>query len=230
METPPEPPTPDAPRRGVPRLAIFAIAAIVAGVGLAWALRVPSPPTGLAPTSGEGRLVIDTTAAEDSPIDATLPLRCFVQGKFVGETLLVDCARRNGVAPDAMDVGLDPSGALVAEDPFAPDPNAPGLSGDTDPPAPEALAGDEADPGTDEVQRQACQIYSAGRWRRAPADMALNTCVHLLFNGHCEPAGAAAYGRWGPKTLRLVAGRIEISDDNKTFKTLAAQGADCSVE
>ena len=59
--------------------------------------------------------------------------------------------------------------------------------------------------------------------------MDLDACVQLLFNARCERQGGAAYGRWGQQTLRLVDGRVEISDDNKAFRTLVAQGEDCSL-
>ena len=41
--------------------------------------------------------------------------------------------------------------------------------------------------------------------------------------------GAATYGRWGEETLRLVPRRVEVSDDNRTFRTLVEQGANCST-
>jgi hypothetical protein len=59
--------------------------------------------------------------------------------------------------------------------------------------------------------------------------MDLNACVQTLFAGRCEPQGGASYGRYGQQTLRRVAGRIEVSDDNKSFRTLAAQNPDCSL-
>ena len=58
---------------------------------------------------------------------------------------------------------------------------------------------------------------------------ALPICVQILFAGRCEKPGGATYGRFGAQTLRLVAGRVEISDDNRTFRTLAPQAPDCSL-
>ena len=75
----------------------------------------------------------------------------------------------------------------------------------------------------------ACWRYSGGQWRRFPTDMDMNACVQSLFAGHCERIGQATYGRWGEQTLRLVAGRVEISSDNQTFRTLLQQGPQCSL-
>jgi hypothetical protein len=61
------------------------------------------------------------------------------------------------------------------------------------------------------------------------ADVSLNVCVQALFAGRCERPGGATYGRWGQQTLRLVPGRVEISADNHSFRTLADQGAGCAI-
>ena len=229
METPPDPASTPARQNRLTLVILGAVLALAAGVWGAWQLSTSSRGEPTAPGAGEAGLVIDTTAAEDGHIDPAKPLRCFVQGQFVGDLILADCARRNGVATDALDVGLDQTGALAATDPFGKDL------------APLPTPGEEANPSviqmppfdeeteTGAADTQACQRHSAGRWRRAPADIDLNTCVQLLFDGRCERQGEAAYGRWGQQTLRLAAGRIEISDDNKTFRTLTAQGEDCSV-
>ena len=55
------------------------------------------------------------------------------------------------------------------------------------------------------------------------------SCVQTLFAGRCEPAGSATYGRWMQQTLRLVPGRVEVSADNRRFRTLADQGAGCAI-
>jgi hypothetical protein len=49
-------------------------------------------------------------------LDPARPLRCFVSGQFVGEITLAECARKNGVATGALDVGVDETGALAAAD------------------------------------------------------------------------------------------------------------------
>jgi hypothetical protein len=64
-------------------------------------------------------------------------------------------------------------------------------------------------------------------WRRLPTDLTLNACVQALYAGRCEKAGGATYGRWGEETLRLVPRRVEISSDNRTFRTLVEQAANC---
>lgn len=232
METPPPEPTPiPARRRPLTLLILGAALALAAGVWGAFHLSASHRGARTAPPASQGGLVIDTTAAENGRIDPALPLRCFVRGQFVGDLALADCARRNGVATDALDVGLDQAGVMAATDPFGIDPASP--------PAPSGDAGalaaqtppviDPAEAGLPDASLQACLRHSAGRWRRTPADMDLNTCVQLLFNGRCERPDGAAYGRWGQQTLRLVPGRVEISDDNKTFQTLVAQGANCSI-
>jgi hypothetical protein len=74
-----------------------------------------------------------------------------------------------------------------------------------------------------------CLRYDQGRWARLPSDVSLNRCVQALFAGRCERPGGATYGRWMQQTLRLVPGRVEISADNHSFRTLADQGAGCAI-
>lgn len=230
METPP-PPQP-SPRRRLPIFAIGGVAAVLAGLGIAWALVGGGDGTQPAPASEAG-LVIDSSANDDGRIDPARPLRCFVQGQFVGELSLNDCARRNGVATDALDVGLDPTGSLAAA----------GEAGQTLTPLPppeEVVAPlDEGAAGAPEVVERsapaaapaaACWRYGGGRWRKVAADTELDACVQALFTGRCEKPGGASYGRWGQQTLRLVAGRVETSDDNKSFRMLTVQSSDCMVD
>jgi hypothetical protein len=66
-------------------------------------------------------------------------------------------------------------------------------------------------------------------WRRLPGDLTLNACVQALFAGRCESAGSATYGRWMQQTLRLIPGRVEVSNDNRRFRSLAEQGPGCSI-
>jgi hypothetical protein len=166
-------------------------------------------------------LVIDPTAAPDAVVAPTKSLRCFVAGRFVGEFTLLECARRNGVATDALDVGVDPTGALAASHeggslvtPLPPTETA-------KPPLPPRAV-------TPVVQFGACWRYDGG-WRKLPSDMTLGACTQALFANRCEKAGGASYGRWAQQTLRLVPGRVEISGDNRTFRTLADQGPGCSL-
>jgi hypothetical protein len=148
----------------------------------------------------------------------------------VGELSLTECAQRNGVATDALDVGLDESGALAAADPAAGQALIPQ-------PPPEALA-PEPEPGSPEdvgpaqtltvPAGAACWRHAGGRWRRV-GEMSFDACVQTLFAGTCEK-GAATYGRYGAQTLRRVPGKVEVADDNRTFRTLAPQTApDCVI-
>src|SRR3954468_14190573 len=102
-------------RRTVLALAGAAVA-LLAGLAVAWTLigqhrgEKTAPP----PASQAG-LVIDSSGAPSGRLDPAKGLRCFVSGQFVGELTLAECARRNGVATDALDVGLDRNGALAAD-------------------------------------------------------------------------------------------------------------------
>jgi hypothetical protein len=204
-----------------------ALIALIAGAAIAWLLlsggraeRSPPPP------ASTGGLVIDSTATDDR-LDPARPLRCFVAGQFVGEFTLAECAQRNGVATDALDVGVDETGALAAAEqagttltPLPPE----------DLEAPETpTAGADLDAEPLDEPLAACWRYAGGRWRRLPGDVGRMTCAQTLFAGRCEQPGGATYGRWGQQTLRLVPGRIEVSDDNRSFRTLAEQGPGCST-
>jgi hypothetical protein len=232
MATPPENPDPQRRRRGVPLIAIGGAVALVAGLGIAWVLVGGDDGSGAAPPATEAGLVIDSSAREDGRIDPGKPLRCFVQGRFVGELSLTECAQRNGVATDALDVGLDETGALAAADQAGQTltPLPPVEAESAEPAEGAADAPESAEPGQVVVMPvgAACWRHGGGRWRRL-GDMDLNACVQALFAGRCEKQGGAAYGRFGQQTLRLVAGKVEVSDDNRSFRTLAPQAQDCSV-
>jgi hypothetical protein len=203
-----------------------AVVAILAGAILAWSLIAghrgePRPP----PPASRAGLVIDENSPSANPVVATKPLRCFVAGQFVGDFTLAECALRNGVATDKLDVGVDPTGALAAAQqggsvltplpPRQPARRAPPQTAGTGPAAGAAPAA-------------ACWRYADGAWGRLP-DMALGACVQTLFAGHCERPGSALYGRWGQETLRLVPGKVESSGDNRSFRTLVEQGPGCSL-
>jgi hypothetical protein len=195
-------------------------AALAAGVIGAWVLtgghrneKLPPPP------ASRGGLVIDPTAQPDAKVAPSKALRCFVAGQFVGEFTLAECAQRNGVATDALDVGVDQTGALAAAQqggavvtPLPPRETKPA-------PAPE--------PQATAAPSGACWRYD-GSWRKL-ADMTLAACTQTLFAGRCEKPGQALYGRWGQQTLRLVPGKVEISGDNRSFHTLVEQTQGCSV-
>jgi len=228
METPPT--SPSKPRRRFPFIAVGGVGALLAGLGIAWALvgggGGPAPP--LAAESG---LVIDSSGLEEGKIDPAKPLRCFVQGQYVGEISLTDCAKRNGVATDALDVGIDQSGALAAADQagqtIIPLPPAAEAA-----PAPESSDGvpDDSDPSLPVASDDSCWRHGGGRWRKVADDTDLNACIQALYAGRCEKPGGASYGRWGGQTLRLVQGRVEIADDNRTFRPVTLQAPDCSVD
>lgn len=200
-----------------------ALAALVAGGLIAFAMirshrDEPTAP----PPASQGGLVIDSSGAGLGKIDAAKPLRCFVGGKFVGDLTLKDCAQRNGVATDALDVGLDSSGALAASQ-----------SGAAVTPLPPAAvakpAAIPAAPAAPAAPVGACWRYADNQWRKLPSETTLNGCAQALFAGRCEAPGGASYGRWGQQTLRLTPGRVEISADNHSFRTLAEQGPGCSI-
>jgi hypothetical protein len=204
-----------------------AAVALLAGLAIAWALVAQHRgETAAAPPASRAGLVIDSADPGEARMDSTKPLRCFVAGQFVGEMTLDACAKRNGVSTDALDVGLDQTGALAAADqagamitPLPPaerkPEEAPPAEAAPTPALPQIVSG--SPPGV-------CQSYAAGQWRRMPSEMALSACVQALFAGRCERAGEAAYGRWGQQTLRLLApGRVEISGDNRSFRLLTDQ-------
>ncbi|MBX3486218.1 MAG: hypothetical protein KF737_22085 [Phenylobacterium sp.] len=219
-------------RRGPPLVLLGGLAAVVAGGAIAWALVGGGEPSSAPPPASEGGLVIDASGADEAGrIDPGKPLRCFVQGRFVGELSLTECARRNGVATDALDVGIDETGALAAAEQagqvLTPLPPHDGAAADTGVDA--AADPQAAPPPTAVVWSQACWRHGGGRWRRLSDSGDLNTCVQALFAGTCEKPGQALYGRYGAQTLRLVTGRVEISDDNRSFRLLAPQGGDCAI-
>jgi hypothetical protein len=204
--------------------------ALLAGLVIAWAMLAAQrrEPRQAPPASSAG-LVIDSAGPEDGRMDPAKPLRCFVAGRFVGELTLAACAKRNGVATDALDVGLDETGALAAADqagavltPLPPPEAETPKDAATDEPAGAAPLPANAPVGT-------CQRYDQGRWAKLSGEVSLNACVQTLFAGRCERAGGATYGRWMQQTLRLVPGRVEVSGDNHSFRTLADQGAGCAI-
>ena len=192
---------------------------IIAGAMLAGQRHEPAQP----PPASSAGLVIDSSAPEEGRMDPAKPLRCFVAGRFVGELTLADCAKQNGVATDALDVGLDETGALAAAD------QAGAVLTPLPPPAEVSSEADAGAPLPVNAPIGACQRYEQGRWTRLPGDLSLNACVQALFAGRCERPGGATYGRWMQQTLRLVPGRVEVSADNHSFRTLADQGAGCAI-
>jgi hypothetical protein len=200
------------------QLAGGAGAAVLAGVAIAAFIMAKDKP----PPEPAQKGALQVQLGEQAKVDPNQQLRCFVGGQFVGASTLADCAKRNGVAAQALDVGLDPSGALAAGE--APKPLAPA------PPAKVAAA--EAPPvllpsaGTLGATGE-CLRYGAEGWRPVGGALSQSACVQALFAGNCQPEGV--YGRWAGQTLRLVAGKVEASPDNRVFHTLVEQARDCSI-
>jgi hypothetical protein len=197
---------------------------IVAIIALLAALNPRRPVADDPPPAARGGLVVETQSADDNRLDPARPLRCFVAGRMVGEMTVSACAARNGVATGPMDVGLEPppSPASPAQPlTVAPPPAAAATAS----PAPVAAAPEETGSPGD----LPCWRYGTSGWRRLPGRMNLDACVQTLFSGRCERPGAAAYARWGETTLRLVTGKVEASDDDRAFRTLARQDDDCQI-
>ena len=212
-------------------LALGAGLALLLGVILAAIAMSGGKPKDQPPASKAG-LVVEIGREDDGKLDPARPLRCFVGGVFVGEITLSECARKNGVATGALDVGVDETGALAAADvagtvltplPPAPVEVLPNAAAPTAAPALPPTAAPAAGPV------KACWRYVGAEWRRLPGESTLNTCLQTLFGGRCERPGGATYGRWGDQTLRLVPGRVEASMDNRSFQTLVEQPASCVI-
>lgn len=175
-----------------------------------------------------GELKVDV--ADAPSLDPGRELRCYVEGQFVGMATLADCARRNGLATDALDVGIDASGELVAAPTasLAPPPELP-VDVSALPPADVIVerAPPGAVPGRATADGQACLRHVGGGWRQLSSNMGKGACVQALFSGTCVAPGDAAYGRWGDTTLRLVPRRVEESSDNRRFRTYVDQNDAC---
>ena len=201
--------------------------ALLAGVLIAVGFSSKGAPT---PEGQRGALQVEM-GPEEARLDPTRPLRCFVGGQFVGLETLASCARKNGVSAQALDVGLDQSGALAAAgagqtalQPLPPELiTPPALTIPPATPTPAPTATPVAAPSAE------CLRYGDSGWRSAGTN-SVNACVQTLFDGRCVKPGEAVYGRWGTQTLRLVAGRVEASPDNRAFHVLAEQNPrDCSI-
>ena len=208
-------------------LAIGGAIALLLGILIAATIMRGDKGTDKPPPAATGGLVVETGRDDDTKLDPARPIRCFVSGVFVGEITLTDCARRNGVATDALDVGVDETGALAAANvagtvlaPLPPPQSTPQPTASADAGAVQAPSAP--------ASGESCWRYAGGGWSKVGA-MDLNSCVQTLYAGQCEQRGGAAYGRWGEQTLRLVRDRVEISSDNRRFRTLVEQGPNCSV-
>lgn len=195
---------------------------LAAALGGSWlVVRGDKGPKTLPPAS-MGGLVVQMGQSSNAPLDPNRQLRCFVNGQFEGMETLSDCAKKNGVATEALDVGIDQTGALAAASP----------SGDSVTPLPPAEAeasGEAAGPGSVAAQSAPrgpageCWRYGGGGWRKVGDGLTLDACVQLLFAGHCARPGEAAYGRWMGQTVRLVPHEVQISPDNMNFRPVVEQ-------
>jgi hypothetical protein len=207
--------------------------ALVLGLAVAWVIFSHSAAPAGPPPASQGGLVVVSGRDDDAKLDPKRPLRCFVNGQFVGELPLAVCAQRNGVATGSLDVGLDPSGALAAATngaaPLTPLPSqAP----------PQSLPVTEGEPGATNAARpgafadagagQACWRWQAGGWKKLPAPLGLQSCVQSVFGGRCPAADETFYGRWGDETLRVMGGRLEISSNNRDFSSLTDPWPPCA--
>lgn len=214
---------------------VGAAIALLAGLGIAAFLagKNRGEPTEPPPASTGGLVVTTEGASNDDGVDPARPLRCFVAGQYVGEVTLAECAQKNGVATGALDVGVDESGALAAAGeagtvltPLPPTQDAAAVTAAPAAPVEPQVADAPSAPSG---PAGPCWRYSGAEWRKVNGDQTLNSCVQTLFAGRCEKVGGATYGRWMQQTLRLVPGRVEVSGDNRSFRTLAEQGAGCSI-
>lgn len=201
-----------------------AAGALLLGLLLAFLFRSEDPGPKQAPPASKGGLQVSVD--NPRPADLAKPLRCFVNGQYVGMATIAACAARNGVASNELDVGLDDSGELAAAPTasLAPPPAAPAAGQPVQPSA--EIVEAVADAGPTGV----CLRYIGGEWRQVgDAPLTLNACVRALYEGRCEKPGGAQYGRWETTTLRLVPGRVETSRDDRTFTTLVQQTRGCAV-
>jgi hypothetical protein len=208
-------------------LAIGGAAALLLGILIAVTIMHGDKGPTTPPPAATGGLVVETGRDDDTKLDPTRPIRCFVGGVFVGELTLTECAKRNGVATGALDVGVDETGALAATDvagtilaPLPPTQSAPQQPAPVEPTA--------SQPAPVQAAGNTCWKYAGASWSQV-GSMDLNSCVQALYAGQCEQRGGASYGRWGDQTLRLVRDRVEISSDNRRFRTLVEQGANCAI-
>jgi hypothetical protein len=207
-------------------IAIGAGLAVVAAVVIALIFSSGRDADPAPPPAAQGGLTVDLADAPE--LNTTRELRCYVDGQFIGMATLADCARRNGVATDALDVGVDETGALVAL-PAAPVIEPPVEMAEAAPqPTPVTPQGAPAEqPPVQAAAGAQCLRHTGSDWRSLSSNMSLNACVQALYAGTCVRPGDALYGRWGNTTLRLVPRRVEQSPDNNRFRTLVEQDRSC---
>jgi hypothetical protein len=203
--------------------------ALFAGIGIAVTIMMIDHGSHAPPPASRGGLVVEMGQVDDAPSSNTKPLRCFVGGQFVGIATLAECARKNGVSTQALDVGLDANGALTAADQaglvVTPLPEVP-VAPPPPPPGTETAAG-SAQPITGQARpgQGACLAYDQGEWHKLAENLSPTACAQMLFSSRCDKTGATAFGRTGDQTLKYTGGKVEISSDNKTYRALVDQVA-----
>ncbi len=210
--------------------------ALIAGLIIALLVTTNSAAPEGSPPASQGGLVVQTGRDDDIKLDPKRPLRCFVNGRFVGELPLSDCAQKNGVATGALDVGLDPSGALAATHdggakltPLAADPHAAdGEAMSTSDSDLYAMGQDQTAPKSGR-KTSICWRYIDSQWTRVAGEIDLTACVRAIFAGHCASDGNALFGRWGERGLRSLAGRIDLTSEDGDYRPLTTQNFDCAV-
>jgi hypothetical protein len=204
-----------------------ALVAIVVGVLVAMGLFRSDPGDDTPPPAAEGGLKVELTQVYAGTLDPDRPLRCFVGDQMVGELTVAQCAQRNGVAAQALDVGLDASGALTAVVSAAPPLNTEPLG--------EAVAGPEPVPDYEGAPAATPAGGPVGECARETASgrlplseaATLETCVRLVFSGRCEQPGGASYGAWRGQSLRLSGRRVEL-EEGAGYRVVAQQDSSCS--
>src|SRR5579863_4855421 len=91
-----------------------AIVALLAGLALAIGIALRPDTDDAPPPASEGGLVVQSAHDDLQKLDPARPLKCYVGGRLAGEMTVADCAKKNGVATGALDVGVAPSGGLAA--------------------------------------------------------------------------------------------------------------------
>jgi hypothetical protein len=197
-----------SPRQWTLIVSLVVLAAAVAAMVLSFRSGKGAPPTEENTVGAGLQLEMSKPDPKTAKSDT---VRCFVDGKLVGVTTLPECAKKNGTASQVLDVGLDPN---VTGSP-APAANVAPVQGASGPPISAAAA----------AHQQDCLRFAPDGWKGYGSQLALGACVRVLFQGQCVGSGDAVYGRWGATTLRLIPGRVEISEDNQHFRPLVAQDA-----
>lgn len=198
-------------------------AALAAGAIIAWMLVARGGGASSAPPASQGGLVVQSGREEAARLEPGRPLRCFVGGRLVGEITLADCARRNGVASGALDVGLDRGGELAAAAPAAPGRPDADLAG-ASPASPQPTTEVIAATGVAD-----CAQFADGGWVRIAGATSLAGCVRALFDGQCLADGVVSRGRWADQMLRLGGGRVEASRNGAPYRLVVTQGDGCTL-